>query len=516
MSDLISIIIPVYNAGKTIDGCVESVLKSTYSDFEILIIDDGSNVETAEECDKVALKDHRIKVIHQENGGVSKARNCGIENAKGKFITFVDADDTVDSDLLASMMNAMRQEQADVVITGHRECYDDGSFKECFCSEKESIKCGTEILSEFFTTNNISWTVWAKLYTRSIIGDVRFQVGKRIAEDMYFNYEILKKAKTVVECGSPKYNYIKQDESAMVSSDCSRFFDSFYLTKAVFDDIETNENHRTDKVFFYVRSGLFFFRMMYAKDRNKEAAEDIRNARRAFLDSIHDNTTTLPRRMRLELFLLKYCEPLYRQQAKIYWGGIQEENVKYESTIDSYAQLRKLLNREKKNYPNNWFDNISCNQRVYNWRFIKLLRKCEYYRSKTRKSNNPLWMVLYWIARTHKNHMGVFIGVEIPENVFGEGLIIHHNGSIVVNGSSKVGKNCQLHGDNCIGNVGKSDSLTDCPQIGNNVEIGVGAKVLGGIIIADNIKIGANAVVTKSFDEKGITLVGIPAHKLER
>lgn len=85
--------------------------------------------------------------------------------------------------------------------------------------------------------------------------------------------------------------------------------------------IETNENHRTDKVFFYVRSGLFFFRMMYAKDRNKEAAEDIRNARRAFLDSIHDNTTTLPRRMRLELFLLKYCEPLYRQQAKIYWGG---------------------------------------------------------------------------------------------------------------------------------------------------------------------------------------------------
>lgn len=174
------------------------------------------------------------------------------------------------------------------------------------------------------------------------------------------------------------------------------------------------------------------------------------------------------------------------------------------------------MNREKKNYPNNWFDNISCNQRVYNWRFIKLLRKCEYYRSKTRKSKNPLWMVLYWIARTHKNHLGVFIGVEIPENVFGEGLIIHHNGSIVVNGSSKVGKNCQLHGDNCIGNVGKADSLTDCPQIGNNVEIGVGAKVLGGIIIADNIKIGANAVVTKSFDEKGITLVGIPAHKLER
>ena len=121
MNDLISIIIPVYNAGKTIDSCIESVLKSTYSDFEILIIDDGSNAETADECDKVALKDQRVKVIHQENGGVSKARNCGIENATGKFITFVDADDTVDSDLLACMMSAMQREQADVVITGHRE-----------------------------------------------------------------------------------------------------------------------------------------------------------------------------------------------------------------------------------------------------------------------------------------------------------------------------------------------------------------------------------------------------------
>lgn len=87
MNDLISIIIPVYNAGKTIDSCVKSVLKSTYSDFEILIIDDGSNVETAEECDKVALKDQRIKVIHQENGGVSKARNCGIENSTQIAIT---------------------------------------------------------------------------------------------------------------------------------------------------------------------------------------------------------------------------------------------------------------------------------------------------------------------------------------------------------------------------------------------------------------------------------------------
>ena len=184
--------------------------------------------------------------------------------------------------------------------------------------------------------------------------------------------------------------------------------------------------------------------------------------------------------------------------------------------MEAYRELKKLLKREKKNYPNTWFDNISCNQRVYNWKFIKLLRKCEYLRAKTKASKNPIWKALYWLYRARKNRLGVLIGVDIPEGVFGEGLVIHHNGNIVINGSSKVGKNCQLHGDNCIGNVGGVANLTECPTIGDNVDIGVGAKILGGITIADNIKIGANAVVTRSFEESGITLVGIPAHKLER
>ena len=113
------------------------------------------------------------------------------------------------------------------------------------------------------------------------------------------------------------------------------------------------------------------------------------------------------------------------------------------------------MQREKKNYPNTWFDVISSNQRIYNWKFIKLLRICEYLWTKTRRSNNPIWKALYLFYRIRKNRLGVIIGVDIPEGVFDEGLIIHHNGNIVVNGSSKVGKNCQLHGDNCIGNVEK-------------------------------------------------------------
>lgn len=184
--------------------------------------------------------------------------------------------------------------------------------------------------------------------------------------------------------------------------------------------------------------------------------------------------------------------------------------------ITSYSELKSVLKTEKINYPNNWFDYLSCNQRVYNWRLLKLLRKCEFYRNKSSESSNPIWKILYYFSRTKKNRLGVYMGVEIPEHVFGQGLIIHHCGNIVVNGSSVVGENCQLHGDNCIGNAGKKANLKECPHIGNNVDIGVGAKILGNIYIADNITVGANAVVTKSFYEEGITLVGIPARKLEK
>ena len=321
MNELVSVIIPVYNARKTIKQCVNSILDSSYTNFEILMIDDGSDKDTANECDQIALLDARIKVVHQENRGVSSARNCGIEKAKGNFITFVDADDSIDSDLLESMMNIMEQEQADIVVTGHRECYDDGSFKERFCGKKKQVRHGAEILTDFFITNNISWTVWAKLYKKSIIDDVRFKVGKHIAEDMYFNYEVLKNAKTVVEYGFPGYNYIKQNGSAMASTDCSKFFDSFYLTKAVFDDIETDEFFKNKKVFFYIKNELFFFRMIYAKDRNQQATKEIEKARGIFLNSLKKDMNIDSTRMKIEILLLKYFEPLYRNTSKIYWGA---------------------------------------------------------------------------------------------------------------------------------------------------------------------------------------------------
>lgn len=145
-----------------------------------------------------------------------------------------------------------------------------------------------------------------------------------------------------------------------------------------------------------------------------------------------------------------------------------------------------------------------------NWKFLKYLRKTEFYYNKKKTIINRLMYIYY---RRKKNNLGLKLGLEMWENSFDEGLMIYHSGNIVVNGNARIGKNCKLHGDNCIGNNGKDER---CPHIGDNVDIGVGAKIIGDIYIANDIKIGAGAIVTKSFYEEGITICGVPAKMVKK
>ena len=173
--------------------------------------------------------------------------------------------------------------------------------------------------------------------------------------------------------------------------------------------------------------------------------------------------------------------------------------------IRTYKELRECISYEKKLYNISLFDIITRNQMVYNWKYIKRLRYCEYYRN----SKNKLLLPLFLICRIRKNALGKNIGVEIGENCCGKGLLIYHNGSIVINGNARIGENLRLHGNNCIGNLGEKS--LGCPTIGNNVSFGVGAIAIGEITIGDNVKIGANATCVKNCKKNNVTFVGTPA-----
>lgn len=143
-------------------------------------------------------------------------------------------------------------------------------------------------------------------------------------------------------------------------------------------------------------------------------------------------------------------------------------------------------------------------------KYLLFLRKQEYYLNTAK--GNKLKSLLGLLYERKKHKLGIKLGFNIPPNSFEKGLTIYHTGCLAVNTTARIGENCKLHGNNCIGNNGIEDKS---PTIGNNVDIGFGAVVIGDIIIADNIKIGANAVVNKSFTEPGITIAGVPAKRVK-
>ena len=139
------------------------------------------------------------------------------------------------------------------------------------------------------------------------------------------------------------------------------------------------------------------------------------------------------------------------------------------------------------------------------YKYVKLLRKTEFHYNN---KQNFFHKFLYILCRRKKNILGRKLGIEMSENSFDVGLLIYHSGNIVVNGYARIGKNCKLHGSNCIGNNGLS---IKAPIIGNNVRLGVGAKVIGDITIADDVIVAAGAVVIESCYIKGAVLAGVPA-----
>lgn len=132
------------------------------------------------------------------------------------------------------------------------------------------------------------------------------------------------------------------------------------------------------------------------------------------------------------------------------------------------------------------------------WKYIKYLRLSDYYKGT----------LLSWFYLWKKNRLANLLGFEITSTNIGKGLTLYHNGPIIINGGALIGENVCFHGDNCVGNNGITDIS---PTIGNNVDIGVGAKIIGAVKIADNVKIGAGAVVINDINESGVTAVGIPA-----
>lgn len=318
MNELVSVIVPVYNTENKLKKCINSVTNSSYTNLEIIIVDDGSEEKTALLCNQLKQQDKRIKVIHQKNKGVSCARNKGIDIAKGEYITFVDADDYIDEKMIKALLTNLRKYDADISMCKYNEIYRDK--KICINKVSEIIKIQEvpNVLIDFFEKNEIGWNVWGKMYKREIVGTTRFLEGKRTAEDMYFLYQVLKKTKRLVIKENALYNYVKWDTSTMNSKNIDKFFDTFSLIQKVYEDSEVSEVYNESKLKFYLCKSLWFFKLIVAKG-TKNNTEEIEMRRKKFLNNLQNKKIKCSFREKWELLLLNKTEFGFKIYSVI-WG----------------------------------------------------------------------------------------------------------------------------------------------------------------------------------------------------
>lgn len=206
----ISIIVPVYNVEKYLKKCVDSILNQTFKDFELILVDDGSPDSSGAICDQYAEKDSRVKVIHKKNGGLSDARNAGIEVAKGKYLGFIDSDDYIAEDMYELLHNNIVRENADLSICGIYHVYD-GKTPENK-PEKYMILNRNETTVLIFHGNQISDHAVNKLYSKKIFSKLRYPLGK-YHEDSFTIVGILDQCEKVVVDTRQKYYYYHRDDS---------------------------------------------------------------------------------------------------------------------------------------------------------------------------------------------------------------------------------------------------------------------------------------------------------------
>jgi len=256
----LSIIVPVYNSEKSLKKCVESILTQTFSDFELFLVNDGSKDKSPEICDAFAKMDERVHVIHKINGGVSSARNAGLDAASSKYVQFVDSDDYLSEKTSGILIDSMEMDNADLVIGGY--IFDYGDQKDSHdcqniptCDIKELKDDFGKLYSEYFINSP-----WNKLYLRELI-DFRFDTDVSLGEDLLFNLKYLSKINKLSCIKNTGYYYVITKEATL-----SRSFykNSFEITHKLYNETMSFCKRTFGEEFEDVRIDFMYFMGTYS------------------------------------------------------------------------------------------------------------------------------------------------------------------------------------------------------------------------------------------------------------
>lgn len=312
ISGLISVIVPVYNTKDYLGRCIESIVNQTYTNLEILLIDDGSTDGSGQICDSYQTMDSRIRVFHQKNRGAAAARNSGLEKARGEFIGFVDSDDYIEEDMYTSLHAAMK-EDVDMVCCGTVLLFPSKMRKKSEVygrSSKTMVYSKREALKELLLVRNLDFSPCNKLYRRALLQSVRFPDG-RTCEDYPVIYEIVKKSHKIVSTGEVKYCYCYREDSISKQQFKMRRMSYVLFARDIFKDVNIYyPDMRKCAEAFYIRSVV---------DTIRAIEKCVKRDRYEF---IHKRLIELLVRMHIRIFFNQYISVKTKKTVLklIIWG----------------------------------------------------------------------------------------------------------------------------------------------------------------------------------------------------
>lgn len=233
-NELISIIVPIYNVEKYLEKCVNSILNQTFKNIEILLIDDGSIDNSAVICDNFKKLDKRVKVFHKKNSGLSETRNFGIKKAKGKYLSFIDADDFIENEMLEKLYIAIKRNKSDIACCGKSLDYKKNNI---LINNKKNFTINSkEALEKLLLKDDLDSSACDKLFDISLFKDVFFPLG-HYYEDIATVYKLLLKSNKITHIDYVGYHYVNRNNSISNEKFNKKHFDFLYYTKVMIDDI---------------------------------------------------------------------------------------------------------------------------------------------------------------------------------------------------------------------------------------------------------------------------------------
>lgn len=334
----ISVIIPVYNIERYIERCIKSVIEQTYHNLEIILVDDGSTDASGEICDRYEKYDHRIRVIHKENGGLSDARNAGLEIATGDYIGYVDGDDWIDLNMYEEMLQAMEDCDAELAICRYKSIYsgeivDTSSHTIVPMSVDEVLDVHINEHPQYVIHNS----VWSRLFKRQIVRDLWFPVGHN-SEDIVYSTKALLRCTQVVYLDTAYYNYVcdRQDSIMNVRRGQRMIRDEIPFFRAQIELIGEagyKELARKAAYMFYRRILYYYTELRKNKENKvyaKELVKQVRKNRKQIKKLYKQSFVKCGDRVRMRLFC--FSPALYAKVVKWYDAKIIPMRLKRENS----------------------------------------------------------------------------------------------------------------------------------------------------------------------------------------